>query len=543
MNRILFPLILTLPATSWADDFYTAFPVTAATVFGQGAIVTAQAQVDVPAGDHQIFLAIPKSTLMNASPRFGVAGATPVSVALLNTLPTVPTAFFSPAQTQAQAAVEQLDAAIAQMQADQSRMAGEQAGLQAQYAYLQSIKPGGTNNAQSLEDLSAIAGFLPGALADNRAAHGALALKLDRARKALAELQAQRTLAAQALADLGVPTPDWAVARLSVSTNDATQVTVLSETFVAEANWSIQYDARLDEDAGMITLNRRALVSQFTGAAWVDAAITLSSAEPYQQLRPTIPGRDVVQLLEPPKATVRTMSKSLARGGLAMSADAEVAEFAAVPGNFDGIEVTYKIPTPTTISGGNTGAEQINLAPLVLDATIDRYANPRRDASAFVRAKTTNATGEPILPGNAVFYRGDTLIGNGGWPAIAPGAEETLYFGPDKSLPLAVRFLSELKGDTGIFTTSNTRKEELEFEVHNIGPTSQTVTVAYALPITVNEDVEVDVAATPRPSATDVDGVQGRSEWVMTMSPGDKKIVKIGVDITWPEGQDILWRP
>jgi len=547
MKHLLLPLLLTLPATTWADDFYTAFPVTAATVFGQGALVSAQGTVTVPQGQHQVYLALPQSMLLNTTPRFAVAGATPVSVAFLRDLPTQAKAFFTPAQTEAQADVDRLDQALAELRASQAALQGEQAGLQVQFTYLQSIKPGGTDAAQSLEDLQAIAGFLPGALSDNRAAQGALSLQLKAAQKETADLTNQLTLAQTKLANLGVPQSDWAVAKLTVNADADTDVTVLSESFVAEANWQIRYDARLDEDAGKITLDRRALVSQFTGAAWVDAAITLSSAEPYQRLQPTIPDRDVVHLLEPPKATVRTLSKGVsAEADMMMAAPAQRmagAEFAAVAGDFNGIEVTYAIPTPTTIGGGNSGAEQINLAPITLDADVDRYASPRRDETAFVRAMATNTTGEPILPGTTIFYRGDTLIGNGSMPAMAVNGKETMYFGPDDTLPLEMRFLSELKGDTGVFTKSNTRSEELAFIVENIGSNRRTVTVGYALPITVDEDVEVDVTAQPRPDVQDVKGVKGSSEWVLTLAPGARETVQIGVDITWPEGQDIRWRP
>ncbi len=547
MKHLLLPVLFTLPATAWADDFYTAFPVTAATVFGQGAVVTAQGAVSVPEGQHQIYLALPQSMLLNTTPRFAVAGATPISVAFVNALPKDAKAFFTPAQTAAQAEVDRLDQALAELRANQSQLQGEQAGLQVQFTYLQSIKPGGTDTAQSLEQLQAIAEFLPAALADNRAAQGALSLKLKAAQKDAEDLTAQLTLAQTKLANLGVPQADWSVAKITVAAETGADVTVFFESFVEEAGWQIRYDARLDEDAGKITLDRRALVSQYTGAAWVDAAITLSSAEPYQRLQPTIPRRDVVHLLEPPKATVRTLSKGIsAEADMALNAPSPrmaAAEFAAVSGEFNGIEVTYKIPTPTTIGGGHSGAEQINLASITLDTDVDRYASPRRDDTAFVRAMATNTTGEPVLPGTTIFYRGDTLIGNGAMPAMAVNAQETLYFGPDDTLPLKMQFLSELKGDTGVFTKSNTRSEELAFIVENIAATEQTVTVAYALPITVDEDVEVDVTSQPRPGTQNIDGVKGSSEWVLTLGPGEKQTVKIGVDITWPEGQEIRWRP
>ncbi len=550
MKRFLVPLILTMPATSWADDFYSAFPVTAATVFSQGAMVSQMAQVQVPEGTHDIFLPMTRSTLGGA-PKFAVAGATPISVSFVEGLPVDAKLFWTDAQTAAHDAVEDARQKIVDHRAEFSTLAGQRDGLDAQFKFLNQITPNGKDAVPSLEQLQGIATYLPQALAENRAARGALEPKLIEGQKKLADLEEELARAERELTKLGLPDWNSLVARVTVANDNDPTVQVFFEGFTHQANWQMQYDATLDETASQITLDRRAMVSQYTGTAWIDADITLSSAEPFQRLQPTVPNRDVVQLLKEKQAFPRTVSKSNIRLQ-AESLNADVQESAVfagaaapapVSGNFNGIEVTYDIPNPTTIFGSNESAEQINLTSITLDAEVDRYASPRRDQTAFVRAISTNETGEPILPGQATFYRGDTLIGQGHMPAITNGAEETLYFGPEKTLPLEVRFLSELKGDKGIFVSSNTRQEELEFEVHNIGPDAQSVTVAYALPITVNEDVEVDVSANPKPDTTDVDGVKGRSEWTLNLNPGEKQIVKINVDITWPDGQTIHWQP
>ena len=171
---------------------------------------------------------------------------------------------------------------------------------------------------------------------------------------------------------------------------------------------------------------------------------------------------------------------------------------------------------------------------------MDRYANPRREKTAFARAKFTNDMGVPLLSENGFIYRAGNLIGNTAVKFAPSRAEVTLLFGPEQSIPLDFRVLSEFKGDEGIFTKPNTREEALEFDVENLGADTQNITVAYVLPIIENEDVEVDLNVQPKPSETDVDGMNGRAEWNITLAPGQKQTFTLDAKITWPEGGQIF---
>ena len=353
----------------------------------------------------------------------------------------------------------------------------------------------------------------------------------------------------QKLENLGLPGEGWGSVLLTVDVPAAQTVAISALGFEQNAGWSMEYDVRLNADETQIKFDRRAIVNNFTDTAWSNVALTLSSAKPFFPVDPSIPWKNVVRYEE--EIRQQAFSKASGRALDQMSApmmEAEVvtevveAATAGTFGQFDGVAMTFQTPEKVNVPGGE-GVKVVYLNSLSQDVAVDRYANPRREKTAFVRAKFTNDTGAHLLSGNGFIYRAGNLIGNTAVKFAPSGAEVTMFFGPDQSIPLDFRFLSEFKGDEGIFTKSNTREEALEFDVENLGSTAQDITVAYALPITENEDVTVDLNVQPKPDAVDVDGVNGRSEWNITLAPGENQTFTLDAKITWPEGGQIFWRP
>ncbi|MEM6308275.1 MAG: DUF4139 domain-containing protein, partial [Pseudomonadota bacterium] len=85
--------------------------------------------------------------------------------------------------------------------------------------------------------------------------------------------------------------------------------------------------------------------------------------------------------------------------------------------------------------------------------------------------------------------------------------------------------------------------EKIRFAVTNVGDTAQNVVLSYALPVSVVEDIEVDLNTTPRPTRADVNGEPGVAEWDFALAPGVSETVDMDITITWPDGQVIDWQP
>ena len=71
-------LALTLALTQnlgWSDTFVTPFPVSAVTVFPQGALVSQNIEIDLPTGKHTVALPMNLVSGINQVPVFDVSGA------------------------------------------------------------------------------------------------------------------------------------------------------------------------------------------------------------------------------------------------------------------------------------------------------------------------------------------------------------------------------------------------------------------------------------------------------------------------------------
>ncbi len=60
--------------------------------------------------------------------------------------------------------------------------------------------------------------------------------------------------------------------------------------------------------------------------------------------------------------------------------------------------------------------------------------------------------------------------------------------------------------------------------------------VDHQTPYSEQAELEIEVAADPRPTETDVDGHRGIMAWEFGLSPGEKKSVRLEHVMTWPEG-------
>ncbi|MEO0357205.1 MAG: DUF4139 domain-containing protein [Pseudomonadota bacterium] len=543
-KSILMATIAISPMAALADTFAVPMVPDAVTVFPQGAIIQSRTVVRATPGDHEIKFLIPPQGLQGTLPRFSVSGATVTGVSARRTLSEGVSVYYTERE---QRLMDRQDT-LADDQTDLSNrmtaLSSHRAALVDQATFLKSIRPA-TDAPQSLDDLKAIADYLPTALQQNADDGAAVDLQIAQAQTEWTDLAGEINRLNAEIARAGLPNDAWWEVVLTTTQPDAGDIDIRMAAFAPDAGWSPFYEVRLDETQGQVHLDRRAQLRQNTGQGWSGVQVTLSSAQPFQRVDPVLPRRDVVDLMNESKAGGYAVSSRMAEPLAApelMAADV-VQNFSTTAGVFDGVAVTFDLANRQNIATGATQGQMIQLAPLTLDVDVDRFANARHDTNAFVRAQMRNTTGEPILSGQAEFYRDATLIGSRPMALIAAGAKTDLFFGPDQTLPITLKFLSEQSGDSGFFSQSNTRKEDISFQVENLGEAAQDVVVTYALPISVDEDLDVDLAFSTRPNRTDVDGEPGVAEWDITVPAGGQDAIGLTFQITWPEGSAIQWAP
>jgi uncharacterized protein (TIGR02231 family) len=200
-----------------------------------------------------------------------------------------------------------------------------------------------------------------------------------------------------------------------------------------------------------------------------------------------------------------------------------------------GDTVVYHYPKPVTVA---TGAENLRLALDRLDfqPVVEAVAVPRLDHTAFVMASFTNASDEPLLPGEAMLFREGVPVGSVWLDLIAPGVETDLGFGAIETLTVKREMPMRATGATGVFTSANRQSESATITVENTGDEAWRVRILDLVPYSEQDDLEIEVQASPEPTETDVEGQRGILAWEFDLAAGGKQTITLGQTLTWPEG-------
>ncbi|MBM2575420.1 DUF4139 domain-containing protein [Jannaschia sp. Os4] len=540
--RILLPLaLLATPAT--AEDFVLRAPVVAATLHADAALLTRAAEVDLPPGDHRLILVAPAFARPHdvTLPEGMTAGAPSVGPAEALDLKALDT----PEEAEARAAVEAAEAGV---EAIEARIADARAAVMAartRLDWLATLTGGGEGGLAAPADPAALSETLD--LLGTQAQAAAEARRAAEAR--IEALQEERGAAVEALEEARAalarlaPPDAWGnAATLTIPVQVASPVAgeVRLTDLGYGASWSPAYDLRLDTGTGALTLDRRVTVRQSGPETWRGVGMRFATTRVAAGTTPATPGTDVVRIGAPELV----VEESFAADALAApraNARVRVAAAPVAAPVFDGLSVTYAAPAPVTVAPGVEAS--VALAPLAPEVTLSNRAVPRRDATAFLMADAVNASPEPVLPGPALLFRDGSYLGETRLAAWAPGATAEIGFGPLDHLVLEWRRVTRGEGDAGVFVRSDTLREVLELSVENLSGAAEAVTVLHALPVSEQDDLEVEVAATPAPDVTDWDGRRGVAAWDMEVAPGAARTIRLEIEMDWPEGERLVWRP
>lgn len=539
MRALVAALLATTALPVCADTLAATSRITAVTVYPDGARLTREVKFTAPAaGSHELLVTdLPYDSdpgLIRLAPSEGLqVGAFALRA---DRLPPREDPL-TPDQQTAKAAVEAAEAAVDQaalaLEAVNARVEAADAQVRFLSSFSGALPDGATPD--TIRSMAAMIGTET--LAARQSALAAKA-ELPPAQKAVTE--AQEALAkAQAGYD-ALPSADMDYTALSVAVTAAAagEETVTVTQYVGNASWRPVYDLNLTREGGdALTLNRAVLVTQYTGEDWAGVALTLSSSRPAEQAAPSQLWPEL-RSIGPEVEEEELARKSLGGADMAMlpAPVAEAAPESITAGMaLEGDTVVYTYPEPVTVA---TGAEDLRLALDSLDfaPVVEAVAVPRLDKTAFVMASFTNASDEPLLPGQAMLFREGVLVGSTWLDVIAPGVETDVGFGAIETLTVKREMPKRAGGETGVFTSANQQSESAVITVENTGDQAWPVRILDQAPYSEQDDLEIEVSATPEPTETDVEGQRGILAWEFDLAAGGKETITLEQVLTWPEG-------
>ncbi|HID67536.1 MAG TPA: mucoidy inhibitor MuiA family protein [Roseibacterium sp.] len=564
MKRILLTTAIcaSLPLAAHAEDILIRADLSAATVFAAGADVTRVGAVAIPAGRHRLLIAMPDMDAAELPQITGPEGVRFGPPQPVYGHPIEEGALDNAAQSAARSALEVAEDAVAEAQDALTEATAAIRSIETQQAYIAAILRGGENGVAMPEDLTQVPLFLAtlGAETERLAAEMLTAqiVRRDFA-EALSDAQqdfadAARTF--QALTPFGTQINVFAI---DVTTADPIEADVALEYFTRNAAWRPSYELDLDTDTGTLAIDRFVTLQTYGAARWNDVEVVFSTSDPQRSRVPSELSSIPARLIDPAQderaealgrvaegaafadALPAPAANGIVQLGFGNVAMGGVVRSPVITAEFTGLSVSYLYPELVSVAA--SGDVLLAFDTLELAVETENRAVPRWDETAFLVAMVENDTGEPILPGGARFYRDGALMGEGSLPLIAMGAEAEMAFGALDHLQLTWTDRSLAEGDRGLFVSSNTQSRGIAFGVENTGAEAETVRILYATPFAEQEDLELDLTLSPRPSEEDIDDQRGIHGWDIEVASGEEEIIEMTVDFEFPDGQILDWQP
>lgn len=524
-----------LPLPALADTFVVQAPPVAATVYAQGALVSRNASLQLPAGQHTLELRDMDPSLSLDAMNIRLDGAT-ITSRSWTARPDGP--YRAPRTPEWMVAKAALDAATEVLAVLDDRIALAQASAQAaqdQINFLNGLTVS-EDTAADVDTLRAIGQLIA---SDGTAARAAMRDAEIEIRNLQFERPDLEFAVARARATLEAVTPTNtapATLALNVSVPEPVEATLDLSYVTGGVSWAPVYAFDLADDTSL-SIARSAVISQFTNEDWTGIQLTLSTLEPFAQSEPSKLWPQLRRIEDPvqqKREILHIESDSVVMGIAEPAMEAPVIAEESAAANFDGIGVTYTLPSPVTIRARSEELE-IALDTLSIQATLSARAIPRLDDTAFRLAQITNTTPEILLPGLATLFVDGQLVGSTRINALPPNAEADVFFGRIDGLRLTRMVLDRNEGDRGIISRSNEETEDVRIEIENITGQNWDVTVRDTVPFSEQEDLVINWSASPAPNNTTVDDQRGVLEWQLSVPAGETQSIAIDTKLTWPE--------
>jgi uncharacterized protein (TIGR02231 family) len=548
--RLIFTVFLCLlPVVGWSDVTTVSSKVVAAKIFPSGAVVTREAAVTLAAGAHRVVVPDMPRELRVDSLQVGLGAPGGLVVRAMNFRErSVPP---EPVKTGEMMAAErdlrQAEAARDALVAERAVIRGALGSANLRIKFLNTLAEG--KNPPPEADLSATIGEIGSQLA--RATEDATAAEaaLGATERQLAELQEAVERARAALDAVTPLRRDTGTLVLDVVADAAFDGALYLSYSEFNTGWRPGYEINLEQDAasGDLRLIRQAVVHQQTREDWADVAVTLSTAALGQSTQVTIPQSTIYWLRD--KEEIMPLAKTT-RGLSADMAQVQMEPMmeAAAPDAFGGATTALRGQTlefelgPVAALDGDGSEQLFRLDVIARDVPLYALANARRDSFAYLYTDLKNETGGTLLAGPAAIYRDGTLVGHTRVPQTGNGDITELPLGALNGLQLEHRVLQFEAGDSRFITTRDTRSERFEVLIDSYLDYAIDLTVYEALPVSEDEDLNVQVQSVPSPTEQSIEGRRGVVGWKRSIAAGASEKISYGWTLRWPEDRELMQR-
>jgi uncharacterized protein (TIGR02231 family) len=527
-----------------AADVDAKSVIDAVTVYPDGASVTRVITLDLPSGEHTLVAPDFPLTLDPSSLRVEGEAEAKFTIGAIDTRPPPPTPVNLP----------ELDTRIEALKDQRADLQGAIAAATARRKFAERFaqaSPAGIGDKGEARPL-----------AEWRAAFAAVAEEVATADAAIRDAERKQRDIDREIArletDRASKPPSKLEVRIDLAATAATKATLRVTYAVRNARWVPRYDTRLDtgtkDRKPALELVRRAEITQTTGEDWSNVALAVSTVRiarggnapdltslivQYPQVAPVSDLKDGPVLRRQMQGLASAVAPAPA--GEVLKKEADEQQAAAEVGSF---HVTFRIPGRASL-GANEGAKSLRISTATFAPEITIRSAPVLDPTAFLEASFKQSEDAPLLPGQVAIYRDGVYVGRGRMPAASKDETVRLGFGADDKVKIERSVVKRNEGSAGlIVTTSKTDERSFKTSVRNGHDFPIRVAVQDQLPVSENEDIQVEMLpSTTPPTTTNVRDKRGVLEWVFEAKPGEVKDISFAWRVRWPKDKGVVMLP
>ncbi len=526
------------------------------TVYREGATVLRKAQLKLDAGETvALFENLPGRLDVN-SVRGRVEGAKTVQIAGVETNRVTHAA-------PAAAALKELDAQMTDLANQKAQLEAERAAHQAEVDFAKTVAASGFGEKASpdTKTLTETAQFVRQTIMRAEREKLKLAQQVRELDAKTAVLQEQ----ARKLRIAGSRTTH--TVSMTLSASRTANIELVLTYRVLDAAWVAAHDVRLNERTGEVELTAYAVVNQQSGEEWRNVKLTFSTAHPtasvaLPEFRPLVirpeSGRarqgQVILLDEEQSATLsiprgtsfdNLSNKNLAARGYLNAKEQQLARFMnqtqealggtsasnAMAVRFS--NVTFHRSKPETIPMDDRPHRCV-LFTARFKGNVERITIPALAQAVFLRAKLTNTSDYPVLPGLVNVFIESNFIGTAFMDPVAPGEEFIVYFGADKDLKVTRKLMESRSESPTKFRSSHKVMRNWKTTVQNFHKKEIEVLVVDQVPVSWSDNVRVAVTSS-KPAGPKPDEF-GRVEWNTKLASLKKAEFDLAYEAEFPSG-------
>jgi uncharacterized protein (TIGR02231 family) len=485
----------------------TQAPVTAVTVFRDGARVVRTGSVPVEAGLTRAVVSGLPASVDTGSVRIGLRGHHVVLVDIeVNRRYSA-----DPLRDETASLSAEVDTRRDAVQALDDEDAATQAAL-GFTGHLAEAAAGALARAVSFgrishDDLDQMAGHLTASTAASLARRREISARLRAAKRELAAAEhrlddvKQRSGSVESVEAVAV-----------IEAVSATEAEIELSYHATEVSWRPLYDLALSGEK--LSISYLAEITQRTGEDWPAADLAVSTArrgrhQSLPELSPWYVGRPKPPPLPPMAAAPgRYESATTPAGGAmrpmaapAQAVRAPMAEPLAAEVGESGAGLVYRISRPLAVPSDGS-PHKTSIARLELDASLDHLVVPALAQEAYLRATVTNDSKLLLLPGPARIFHDGQFVGQTTMETVASGEEMELQLGVDDQIRVE-RELSRRATSKAVIGGSRTIDVSYTITVQNHRNGPAKISVHDHIPVSTDGDVKVRLReARPDPAET-----------------------------------------